>query len=1081
MKKKALRKDFYMELKKTLPRFLSILMIVFLGVAFFSGVRAAEPDMKLSADRFYDRSHLMDLRVVSTLGLTDEDVKALEGTKGIRTVMPAYSADVLCDIEDNQLVVRLMSEPDKLNKISVSEGRMPEKTDECLADTRFLEKSGYKIGDRVTVRSGTKEDIEDSVKNTEFTIVGSGSTSYYLSLERGTTTVGSGELSSFLIIPQECFSMKAYTDIYMEVDGAKALNCYEDGYEKLVDKAEKEIEKIKDARCEARYKEVKGEAEDKLRDAEEKVKDGEKKLADGRKKLKDGEKKLADGKKELREKKAELKSAKAKLSASERELADGRNSIADGRRQIADGRKELNKQQKEIEKNEKLLTAQSAELQEGKKELSSNKEMLQGLQAMANAGDTSVLPQIAALEQGIQQGETELAKGEAALEQGRLQLQEGKKKLEKARIKLEETRKTLDEKDELLAKGETELNRGKAELADGESKLSEAEKKLNESEKELQESGKKFEKEEKKAKKEIQDAKKKIADGKKEIDEIEFPEWFILDRQTIQTYVEYGQDTERIGAIGQVFPMIFFLVAALVSLTTMTRMVEEERTQIGTLKALGYGKWEIARKYLYYAFLASILGSILGAVLGQKLLPAVIINAYKILYNNLPDILTPLHTELSLAAAAAAIFTTVAAAMLACYKELLSVPAELMRPASPKAGKRVLLERIGIIWRHLNFTEKATVRNLFRYKKRFFMTVLGIGGCTALLLVGYGLKDSILSIGTMQFGKVFTYDATIGIDEKADNEDKEELLDILSEDSDVKSVMEAGSMAVDAGKGKEKRSAYLIVPEKTAELSSYINLQNRKSGAKYEPDSSGIIISEKLATLLKAKKGDTITLKQSETTQVKARISGIAENYFNHYVYMSPSLYQKLYKEEPEYNVFYIRNASSGEAFEDQFQKKYMEYDAAADVSFVSGTAERIADMLKSMDTIIYVLVISAGMLAFVVLYNLNNINISERKRELATLKVLGFFDMEVSAYVFRENIMLTLIGTAAGLVMGLFLHRYVIVTAEIEILMFGRNINLCSYLISIALTVLFSFIVNVVMHFKLRKVDMVESMKSVE
>lgn len=1061
MRKRALRKDFYVELRRTFPRFLSILLIVFLGVAFFAGVRASEPDMKLSADKFYDESRLMDLRVVSTLGLDEDDVSALSKVDGIKTVMPAYSADVLCNIGDNQLVVRMMSAPDTLNQIAVSEGRMPERADECLADTRFLEKSGFEVGDVVTVSSGTEDDIADSLSHTRFTIVGSGSTSYYLSLERGTSSVGSGELSSFLIVPGEAFSLEAYTDIYMEVEGAAALGCYEDEYEDLVEEVSGRVEALEDERCRARYDKIKGEAEKELADARKEVADAEKELADARKELEDGEKELADGKKELADKKKEFEDAKEQLEAKENELAAG---------------------QKELEAKEAKLKKAKSTLSDSKKELTSGRRQLKASETKLQANEEEIAAK-------------EKIYGEAALAQAREELAAGKKQLEEKKAELEENEKLLASNETKLARGERELEQGKKELSegaaaierakkeieDGESELAKAEKKLADSENELADARTEFEKEEKKANKELAKAKKELEDGENKLAELEYPSWYVLDRNSIETYVEYGQNAERIGAIGEVFPVIFFLVAALVSLTTMTRMVEEERTQIGTLKALGYGKRDIAGKYFKYSLFASILGSILGAAAGQKILPVVIINAYKILYNNLPDIVAPIYPDLSFAAAAAAIFATVAAAMFACYKELLSEPANLMRPAAPKAGKRVLLERVGLLWRHLSFAQKAAVRNLFRYKKRFFMTILGIGGCTALLLVGYGLKDSIVSVGTLQFGRVFHYDSSVNIEEKAEDDERDALLSALSKDGDVESFTEVRSEAVDAVNGKEERSAYLVVPKEPKDFRDYISLQDRATGAAYGLGADGAVFTEKLAKLLGVTVGDTVTLRPGEGKAVKVKVAAVAENYFYHYIYMSPKLYEKLFGGEPEYNAVYTKNRSAEEAFEEDFQKKYMEFPAVSQVSFMSGTAERIADMLKSLDMITYVLVVSAALLAFVVLYNLNNINISERRRELATLKVLGFYDAEVSAYVFRENILLTLIGTAAGLVLGKFLHRYVIVTAEVDMLMFGRSIEPGSYLVSIALTAAFSVLVNALMHFKLKKVDMVESMKSVE
>ncbi|NCC42868.1 MAG: ABC transporter permease [Clostridia bacterium] len=562
---------------------------------------------------------------------------------------------------------------------------------------------------------------------------------------------------------------------------------------------------------------------------------------------------------------------------------------------------------------------------------------------------------------------------------------------------------------------------------------------------------------------------------------MEVPTWYILGRDSYQTYVEYEQDTQRIGAIGEVFPVIFFLVAALICLTTMTRMVEENRTQIGTLKALGYSKEAIALKYLSYAFLASIAGSVIGFIGGQKVLPVVIINAYGILYNNLPVIQSPIYASYSISSTLLAVAVTTLAAGISCYHELAEVPANLMRPEAPKNGKRILMERFTIVWKHMTFTQKATARNLFRYKKRFFMTVLGIGGCMGLLLVGFGLKDSIMAIGEKQFGEIRIYSSMLSLDEDKSAEVQNDVFELVQTDKDVITSMKALETSVDVGYKKSERSSYLVVASDPELFKKFVNLKDRNSQKMYELDDSGVVITEKLSKLLDVKEGDTIYLKDGDTRRLEVKVSHIVENYFFHYVYMTPTVYRELYEKEPEYTEIFTVNKQNDSAFEDSFQSRYMDVNGVLNVTFLSSMEERIADMLRSMDAIIYVIVIAAGLLAFVVLYNLNNINISERRRELATLKVLGFYDLEVSEYVFKENIFLTLIGAGFGVIFGLILHRFVILTAEIDLMMFGRSIKPISYLYSICLTCLFSFIVNMFMHFKLKKLDMVESMKSVE
>ena len=1185
MKHNALKKDFFVELRKTKNRFFSILLIVVLGVAFFSGIRAASPDMNLSADQFYDDSNFMDLRILSSLGLTDEDVEAVSSIEGVSSAEGGYSADVLCDLEDAQIVVRLMSVPESMNEIQIEEGRLPENNQECLVDTKFITNTGYQIGDTIKVASGTEDDIKDTVKETSYKIVGSGSIPYYLSLDRGTTKIGNGNLNSFIFLPKDCFAIEAYTELCLTVTGARELLDTSDAYEDLVGEVQDRLEDISEERCQARYDGIQEEGRDKIADAKKEIADNEQKLADAAKELEDGQAKLEDGKKEIAENEQKLADGKQELDDNEAVLLEGRSQIDDGYAQIEDAEEQLDEKQQEIydgweqiEANEQTLKEKQQEYESGLalyeegeaktgeqieaawKEWNDGKEALDGalasareqaklqareqaeqsvraameesLKAAVEAGlmtqeeadaqlaaaisaaqESAVAEAMKAIESQFADPYGELEKNkkiieenEAAarqqlsvskkeLEEGKAQLYSGWEQLDAARAELEDGQSQLNGgweelsgQAELLEEKEAEWQDGKQKLSDAEeewqdgvNQLRDAKQELKDKEQELLDGKQEYEEAKEKAEPEIADAKSKIQDAEKELRELELPEWYVLDRNYIESYVEYHQDSQRIEAIGKVFPVIFFLVAALICLTSMTRMVEEERIQIGTLKALGYGKFSIAAKYICYAFSATMLGSLTGLVLGQKLLPVVIINAYGILYTNLPQILNPLHLSYSLSSTAAAIFCTVAATVFACYKELNACPAELMRPAAPKSGKRVLLERIGILWRHLNFTNKSTIRNLFRYKKRFFMTVLGIGGCMGLLLVGFGLKDSIKSIGTLQFGSIRNYSASIAMKDDVTEEEENQLLEIVKNDKEIKNSLSVCESSVDVGSKGTEKSSYMVIPQEPGRLTEFISLRDRLTKKPYELTDDGVIITEKLAKLLDVKAGDEIYLKKDETHKLNVKVSHITENYFYHYVYITPALYEKKYQEEPEFHQIYTINSSDSEKFEEEFQRRYMEKEQVTEISFLSGLADRIADMLKSMDTVIYVLVISAGMLAFIVLYNLNTINLSERMRELATLKVLGFYDMEVSSYMIRENIWLTLIGSIVGVIFGRMLHYFVILTAEIDIMMFGRNIEPKSYIFSIILTFFFSFLVNFAMHFKLKKINMVESMKSVE
>ncbi len=895
MRHKAIRKDFYMEIRTTWSRFLSIFLIVALGVAFFAGIRATNPDMRITADNYFDQNKLMDIRIMSTWGLTEKEISAISEVEGIEAIEPVYSTHVVCDAEGSELVLNVMSATEQTNLIHVTEGRMPQSPEEVLVDNFFIDHTNYWIGDTIQLTSGTTTPLTDSLNRDTFRIVGVGDSPLYLSFQRGTTTIGSGDVDSFIVIKPEVFTTEVYSEAYATVKGARELTAFTDQYDQRVTKVQDAVKVIADSVNTDRYEE------------------------------------------------------------------------------------QYNKSAKEISD---------------------------------------------------------------------------------AREKLNQSRQAAQDK----------LNEGMASLQ----VLPLTPEQLEEAKQELEESGRKAEEELTKAEEDIEAAELKLS-------ELKAPEWYVLDRSSLESYVEYEQNADRIGAIGRVFPAIFFLVAALISLTTMTRMVEEERIQIGTLKALGYSKGSIAAKYVLYALLATLGGSIAGALVGLKLLPTVIITAYKMLYRSLPGLATPFNTYYAGLATFFAVLAVELATFLACYKELKAKPAELMRPLAPKNGKRVLLERIPFLWRLLSFTWKATIRNLFRYKKRFFMTVFGIGGCMALLLVGFGLKDSIFVIYTRQFDEIMLYDSTVGIEEKASAEDIASLEETMEEHPQIASYARArvSSASVSLRDGKEQ-SIQLVVFEKPENIRSYIVLRSRRGHNSYELTDEGIVLTEQIAGKIGVKAGDRIILKVGDRN-AETKIQAITENYMTHYAYMTPALYIKLFHENPVMNQYYLDMPGVNEVSEQEIGDKLLEAPAASGIFYVSYFRNLLDNILVSLNIVIWVLILSAGALAFIVLYNLNNININERRRELATIKVLGFYDNELSAYVYRENIILTLIGMVAGLAMGILLHRYVIETVEIDLVMFGRNINWNSYIYSLLLTLLFSAFVNIVMFFKLRKINMVESLKSVE
>lgn len=1127
MKKRAIRKDFYVEIHRSLGRFLSIFFIVAMGVAFFSGIRAGEPDMRYSGDAYFDRNNVMDLRVIGTLGLTEKDVEALKKTEGVESVEPGYSVDMLLNVEGNYKVLHVASILDNMNKYTVEEGRMPEKSGECLMDGDFLKAHGFKIGDKIVLSSGTKDAVTDTLKTETFEIVGSGSSSMYFTYARGSSTVGNGEVSGFLGVIPEDFGLEAYTECYVSVKDAKALTAFTSKYNGKVEKVQKNIEGIADEQGKRRADEIRDEVKTELADAQEELdkgkKEAEEKLAEAKKQIDDGEKQLQEGKEQLEKANQELQNGKNKLYASQKEVDAAKKEISNGWNQYNSAKKEFDAQEAdfkkqydagiaEIAKGEEELTkawdafySQKEEYDKGVTALAQAKEILSELLASLESG---ILPpeqvpqiqaqaealktEIAEKEPVLQEAGQQMNAAQATLEQkqqeadvqfaeARKQLEQGKAAIEAGRQQLEASRKKLISGEEQAKKGQQQIDEGWSKIHDGEKEKTESEALIAENEEKLAQAKEEYEQGKKDAEQEIHDGEEKIKDAEQEINKIENAQWYVQDRSALPEYVGFGDNADRIRAIAKVFPILFFIVAALISLTTMTRMVEEQRTQIGTLKALGYGKLSIAGKYLNYALLATVGGSIFGVFFGEKVFPYIIVTAYKIMYTHVPDVVIPYNWEYGIMAAGAAILCTGLATLLACYKELASQPAVLMRPPAPKQGKRVFLERIPFIWKHLSFIWKSTIRNLIRYKKRFFMTVFGIGGCMALMIVGFGLRDSIFAIGKLQYGELQLYDGMVILNTDAEEEDKKEPIEYLSSEKAVSDIMEGYSKKITISKGKEEQEVYLSVPFDIEKNKEFQVFRNRITKKEFEMEKNSVILTEKAAQLLDVKKGDKIMLDDKDEKQAELRVTDICENYMEHYLYISPETYREIYGENMESNTIYFKMKDFDKKGLKEIGENILSKRGALNVTYTYNIQNQLDDMLESLDIVIVVLIISAGLLAFVVLYNLNNINITERKRELATIKVLGFYDKEVSAYVFRENILLTIIGVVVGVVLGSMLHRFVIVTVEIDSVMFTRIIENISFVLSAALTCLFSFLVNAVMYFKLKKIDMVESLKSVE
>lgn len=1049
---KGLRKDFRREVKHSFSRFLSILLISALGAAFFAGIRSASPAMLASADATYDSNNLADLRVVGTLGMTDSDVATLLSLEDISAAEGIYTGDFLCEAEGNTVVTKVTSLTNQISQIKVREGRFPEKYNECIADKEFLEASGYQIGDTIRLKTGTEQKISETLADDTFTIVGLGETSYYLNDDRGTAAIGDGTADGLLVIPKEAFTAEVYSEVLVTMIGAAQMNCFSKEYDTALDAVKANIEAIETDRCEARLAEFRADADKKLNEAKYEFQTKKDKalsdLGDAYQTLLTKEAELENGKLKIDQQRQQIEELRAMFDSGDQSIESGKTQIAEARDTIADLERQKQAIEEQIKKDEAKIAQMEKDLRDDAPYISNDEYYNRSI---------------------------EIVRATATVEYYKNQLPMVEQSIADANERVDTAEAFIENYPEAAAAA-------RVKIAEGEAKLAEAEKEIQDGEIALERAKEDYGLAVEDTQAEIDAAEEKLQKSEDEINNVKLPNWHILDRSSVPSYAAFKNDAEGISAIGTVFPIIFFLVAALVSLTTMTRMVEEERTQIGTLKALGYKKSAITAKYVWYALLSTLLGSIVGVTLGEWVLPLVIIRTYQTVYMHLTQTVVQPHILNAVLATALAILATVGGAVAASARALSQNPASLMRPEAPKVGKRTFIEDIDFIWMRLNFAQKAACRNLFRYKKRLFMTILGVAGCMALLLAGFGIRDSVEMVPEKQFERVFSYQGTVGADTSLSRAERRQLLAKVASVEGVTEYLQTKSIVTYAQTEKGETSAYLIVPQDTAKLNEYVHLRTaRFPHEDLSLTDEGILITEKFAETLGVSVGDMISIKEDETAEPvgDVRVAGIVENYLNNYIYMTPNVYKALYDETASLNAALIKVDAGADIA--AVSEDLLAINGVTSVSMNATAQAQVNDMLGNLNVIIAVMILAAGLLAFIVLYNLNNINITERHRELATLKVLGFYDGELAAYVYRENVILTLFGTVLGILLGFILHWFVMQTVETEMIMFGVEMRFMSYVYAVLLTVLFAVIVNALMIFRLKKVDMIESLKSVE
>lgn len=1017
--KSAMQKDFWREIGHTKSRFFSIMILVALSVAFLSGLKATAPDMKHTGDDYLDSLHLADIQVLSTLGLTDDDIDALKAQESIENAEGEYVIDAFADSGTAEAVVKILSLSGAgINDVLLREGRLPERADECVVEENMLELLDISIGDTITLEPDSK--LDDALAGEEYTVVGTVRSPVYIAVERGTSSIGSGTVKAYLYLPRDAFALDYYTAAYARVTGAAEMTAFYDEYDDYIDDVIDTLEAFGDERAALRHDSLVAEATEKLDDAQQELDDAkaeaDEELGKAQRELSDARKKLDNGWRDYRSGQQELKDSRARLDEAYQSLRDGEQEYADGLAQYEASRREFEDQK-----------------------------------AAAGAGMAAVTDPAA------------LAAMQQQMEQAQQQLDEAKAQLDAARAELDT--------------GWQEYDDGEAQYASGAQKLADAYRDLQKGEQDYRDGLNDYEDGKAEADEKIADAQEKITDARREVADIESCEWYLFSRSYNPGYTGFGQDAERMANLASVFPVIFFLVAALVCLTTMTRMVEEQRVQIGSLKAMGYSGLAISRKYLFYGLLPSLTGGVFGLVIGYILFPKMIFTAYQIMYQ-MPDIELRAYPEISIFSVLAAVACTTLATLWACLATLRETPASLMRPRTPKAGKRVFLEYIRPLWRKMSFTHKVTARNLFRYQKRFWMTVIGIGGCTALIIAGFGMRSSLLFTMSRQYDDLFHYSAQVTLSDNALSTERQAVEDFLAGDERIVSYVPCEASSATVVTPSYSTTAYIEVMA-SDEIGKVVDLFDYKSGDPITMGDEGVYIDQKLSELLKVSVGDTFFLDGDVRGDVT--VAGVYEHYTGHFIYMTPGYYENALHADGEPNAYLMNFTSDDTDTCNAIFEKLLDMSGVATTSRMRDTQDTYMHSMERVDFVVVIIILAAAALAMVVLFNLSNINITERQRELATIKLLGFYDGEVSAYVYRENIVLTVFGILLGCFMGHWLHIYLVRSTEIDLMMFGRQTAPSAYVYAAILTALFSLLVNVLAHFKMKKIDMVESLKSAE
>ena len=1071
-----LKKSTLREIKSSLGRYLAILAIVALGVGFFAGLKVTQDAMVTTTGNYLAKQNFFDYRVLSTLGFEEKDVETLAKEDSVLHAEGSISTDALyhADGDNDNNVLMFHSMPDNINQLILKEGRLPEKSNECVIDHALA--SADDIGKTIYIADENHDDTRDMFKHQKYTIVGIVVSPLYLNFERGTTSLGNGTVSGFAYLSDAGFDTDYYTEIYLDLDING--NIYSDEYTSAIDAAEPAIKEAAESCSAARYTRIIDEAKEELADGQKEYDENYAtylvERADAEAELADAYQKILDGQKEIEDTRTELNTQKTDLTAKKAEVEIQKTDLETQKADLETQKADLETQKADLETKKADLETQKTDLEAQKAGLEAQKAALLAQQSDADTSAIDVpLGQINGALTQVNTGLTQINGGLTEINAGITQIDSGLTQINSGLTAIDAGLTEIDN-------GLTEINNGFTQIEEGFTALDEAENDLDDGLDEYIKGKAEAEDEFAKAEKEFADARLDLAEAEEEIKDIEAPDTYVLDRMTNVGYACFESDSSIVDGIAKVFPIFFFLVAALVCMTTMTRMVDEQRTQIGILKALGYGNGAVSAKYLFYSGSAASIGCIIGFFGGCYLFPKVIWIAYGMMYDFSGDLVYILNPGLGVICLAAALLCSMGATMFSCYVDFGEVPAQLIRPKAPKDGKRILLERIGFIWNRLGFLYKVSFRNIFRYKKRFFMMVLGISGCTALLVAALGMNDSVRNVVNDQYDQIQLYDCSVTFDKEMTESRQNHFIRKTSDDVDELIFVYQNTADLLAD-GREK-DINLIATD-AANFDEYFVFKTKKDEPVAYPQAGEAVICNNLADDYHIDIGDTIKIRDEDRNVVEVTVSGIYQNFVYNYIFVAPQTLADGWGYEPEKKTAYVHLQCEPDNDEAIYQASanMLKLDRVVTVTPNIDLRNRVNNMMESLNYIIFLVVLCAGALAFIVLYNLTNINITERIREIATIKVLGFYPNETSAYVFRENIFLTGISAFVGLFLGKIFHKFIIDQVQVDLMCFNEEIAPLSYLLAFVLTFVFSALVSLAMYRKLDRISMTESLKSIE